>query len=337
MWIDMNGTHPAELQLESRDDGRSGERMLRMLSLENMLLARGDAFSAPSRRQSYAVYGELLLLGRGLRSDNCRLTVSPIPHCSNEVDYVRSDPDGFFRIISTGSFNLWFDEIMLFKALESAMDRNGSIIAEITGGRIPFSPEKYDNFREMVAASKFKDRFLLHGWVSTEELAGVYSRASIAAYTDIPCAETLLGARTRVLDWVSRGIPVVCTDGAEISEDISRHNLGVVVPPGDSAAMAEAFLALAADNSVRQRISQNQKKWSNSEGSISQVFEPLFEWCENPCAVRKEQYGKPTVPVMNSPVYLSRIYRELAGSAGFIYALKRVFRKVLRLPDRRVE
>jgi len=337
LWIDMNGMHSAELQLESDRDGRSGERMLRMLSLENMLLSRGDAFSAPSRRQSYAVYGELLLLGRNLQPGNCQLTVSPIPHCSNEVEYVKSDPDRFFRIISTGSFNLWFDETMLFNAFEFAMSQNSSILAEITGGRIPFSPEKYDNFCEMVAASKFKDRFLLHGWVSKQELTSVYSRASVAVYTDIPCAETRLGARTRVLDWVSRGIPVVCTEGAEISDDIRQHNLGVVVPPGDSAAMAEAFLALAADNSARLGISQNQKKWSNSEGSPAQVFTSLFKWCENPCAARKEHYGKPTVPVMNSLAYLSRIYSELAGSAGFIYALKRVLRKMLRFSDRHVE
>jgi len=337
LWIDMNGMHPAELQLESGRDGRSGERTLRMLSLENMLLSRGDAFSTPSRRQAYALYGELLVLGRSLQPGNCQLMVSPVPHCSTEVQYTRSNPDSSFRIISTGSFNLWFDETTLFNALELAMSQNSSILAEITGGRIPFSPEKYDNFCEMVAASKHKDRFHLHGWVSTEELFEVYSRAAVAAYTDVSCPETLLGARTRVLDWVSRGIPVVCTEGAEISEDIRQHDLGIVVPSGDSAAMAEAFLVLAADPAVRQKITQKQKKWSSSEGSLLQVFAPLFKWCENPCVVRKKQYGKPTVPKMNSLTYLGRIFMELAGSAGLVYALKRLAKRILRLPNRYVE
>ncbi len=337
LWIDMNGMHPAELQLEPDLDKRSGERMLRMLSLENELLSRGDAFSTPSRRQAYAVYGELLLLGRSMSNKNTQLEVFPIPHCSTDTGDFNRNPDEFIRIISTGSFNLWFDEVMLFNALELAMGRNSSIRFEATGGRIPFSPEKYDNFCEMVAASCFKDRFFLHGWVSVEKLKEIYSRASIATYTDIPSSETLLGARTRVLDWVSRGIPVVCTRGAEISEDISQYNLGIVVPPGDSEALANTFIELAGSLSLQQKISQDQEKWSRVTGASFQMFKPLLSWCEKPSTVRGRQYGKPTVPAMNSFAYLKKIFLELVDSKGTVYALKRFAKRMLRIPIRHNE
>ncbi len=330
LWIDMNGMHPAELQLKQDRDGRSGERMLRMLSMENGLLSRGDAFSTPSRRQAYAVYGELLLLGRNLSGSSSQLKVFPIPHCSNKVDGFSRKLDGVTRILSTGSFNLWFDEITMFDALEQAMGSNSSIRFEATGGRVSFSPDKYDNFCKMVESSQFKDRFSLHGWVSADELDEIYSRASIAAYTDIISPETLLGARTRVLDWVSRGIPVVCTEGAEISEDIRRHNMGIVVPSADSEALANAFLALAENPLARQKISQDQEKWSCTTGASSQVFKPLFNWCGKPCIVKGRQYGKPTVPAMDSFAYLKEIFFELADSAGLSYALKRFAKKVLQ-------
>ena len=329
LWIDMNGMHPAELQLEPGLDKRSGERMLRMLSLENMLLFRGDAFSAPSRRQTYALCGELLLLGRNISSDNSQLMVFPIPHCSNEVGNFSSEPDGVIRIISTGSFNLWFDEVMLFSALEQAMGYNNSIRFEATGGRVPFSPEKYDNFCEMVAASRFKHRFTLHGWVSIEELNKIYSRASIATYTDITSPETLLGARTRVLDWVSRGIPVVCTEGAEISEDIRRHNLGVVVPSGDSESLANAFIALAEDSALAESVKHSQKKWCETIGSSSHVFDPLIRWCNDPVSLSGKVFGIPTVPPMNSFPYLKRLFMELSRSKGWSYAIKRFLRRIL--------
>lgn len=334
LWIDMNGMHPAELQLEPDLDGRSGERMLRMLSLENMLLSRGDAFSTPSRRQAYAVYGELLLLGRNLSLNDCQLKVSPIPHCSDIIKPFIRNVDDSFRIVSTGSFNLWFDEVLLFNALEQAMDKNSSIRFEATGGRIPFSPEKYDNFSGMVTTSRFKERFSLHGWVSIKELNEIYARASIAVYTDILCPETLLGARTRVLDWISRGIPVVCTEGAEISEDIIQHSLGITVPSGNTAALAEAFLELSENPSIQQKISHNQKEWSRSIGSSSLVFKPLFNWCKKPCSVKGGQHGKPTVPIMNSSAYLRKIFLELRNSAGLSYALKRFAKKILRFPIR---
>ncbi|NOQ21322.1 MAG: glycosyltransferase [Candidatus Aegiribacteria sp.] len=330
LWIDMNGMHPAEHQLESNPDGRSGERMLRILSLENMLLSRGDAFSTPSGRQTYAVCGELLLLGRNISSDNSQLMVFPIPHCSNEVENFSSEPDEVIRIISTGSFNLWFDEVMLFNALEQAMDYNSSIHFEAAGGKVPSSPEKYDYFCEMVAASRFRDRFLLHGWVSTEELNKIYSRASIATYTDIISPETLLGARTRVLDWVSRGIPVVCTEGAEISEDIRRHNLGVVVPSGDSESLANAFIALAEDSALAESVKHSQKEWCETIGSSSHVFVPLIRWCNDPARLAGGILGTPTVPPMNSFQYLKRLFVELSRSKGRGYAIKRLLRRIFR-------
>ncbi|MCK5786143.1 MAG: glycosyltransferase [Candidatus Sabulitectum sp.] len=327
LWIDMNGMHPAELQLEPGLDKRSGERMLRMLSLENMLLSRGDAFSTPSRRQTYAVCGELLLLGRNISSDNSQLMVFPIPHCAHEFNNFSSEPDGIIRIISTGSFNLWFDEVMLFNALEQAMDHNSAIHFEATGGRVPFSPEKYDSFCEMVAASRFKNRFTLHGWVSVEELHEIYSRASMATYTDILSPETLLGARTRVLDWVSRGIPVVCTEGAEISEDIRRHDLGVVVPSGNSEALANAFVVLAEDITFSESVKHSQKTWSETIGSASYVFDPLIRWCNDPISLSGKVLGTPTVPPMNSFQYLKRLFMELSRSKGWSYAFKRFFKR----------
>ncbi len=333
LWIDMNGMHPAELQLETDLDGRAGERMLRMLSLENMLLSRGDAFSTPSRRQAYCVYGELLILGRTMSTDKKQLGVFPIPHCSVEVPDFSRKSDDYFYIVSTGSFNLWFDEKVLFNALELAMEQDSRIRFEATGGRVPFSPEKYDLFCSMVAASRFKDRFVLHGWVSVEKLHSIYSKASIATYTDIHSTETILGARTRVLDWISRGIPIVCTGGAEISEDIERHEMGLVVPAGDSDALSVAFLSLAGSSSLRETITLNQEKWSQTHGASSHLFQPLFNWCDMPFRIVGKQYGEPTVPLMNSASYLKKIFLELVSTRGFSYSFKRFVRRILRIPS----
>lgn len=328
LWIDMNGMHPAELQLQNSQDRRFGERMLRILALENTLLARGDSFSTPSVRQAAAVTGELLLLGRTCFNKENGISVSPISHCAEGFDETGRTSSDLFEIVSTGSFNIWFDELTLFRALEIAMKADDSIRFTATGGSIPFSPEKFLRFEKLVASSRFRDRFSLPGWVSREELLKVYSVAGAATYTDIQSPETFLGARTRVLDWISRGIPVVCTEGAEISDDISRHGMGVVVPSGDCEALASAYCRLASEKILQVKILEAQKKWCLSEGSSEHLFRDLLKWCENPVRVRHSLLGRSTVPRINSTGYLIRLFKELSSSAGAGYAVKRLLKRL---------
>ncbi len=328
LWIDINGMHPAELQLQNRDDRRHGERFLRILALENSLLARGDGFSTPSIRQAASVTGELLLLGRTCFNGSNGITVAPIPHCAEPFHDSMKTNSELFRIVSTGSFNIWFDEAVLFKALEAAMQADESIRFTATGGAIPFSRDKFPDFEKLVESSRFKDRFSLPGWVSREELEKVYSSAGAATYTDIPSPETFLGARTRVLDWISRGIPVVCTAGAEIADDIARHRLGIVVPSGDSEALARAYCSLADEESRCRSIREAQRKWCAGEGSSEHLFKDLLKWCSNPVRVPQKRLGRTTVSSMNSTGYLIRLFRELSISAGPGYAAKRLLKRM---------
>ncbi|HPR21277.1 MAG TPA: glycosyltransferase [Candidatus Sabulitectum sp.] len=330
LWIDLNGMHPAEIQLLKGHDGRDGERILRMLSLENSLLLKGDIFSTPSARQSFAVLGELLLLGRELSFSDGLAPVVPLPHCANGFSGVGGISAKPFKVISTGSFNRWFDHSTLFDCIEKAMNRNAELVFEVTGGRTPFCKEKYDEFLEMVEGSSHRDRYLLHGWVPESELQEVYRSASAAVYTDIRCPETLLGARTRALDWISRGIPVVCTEGAEISEEIQKNNLGIVVPGGDSSALANAIIDLTDRPQLVESIRISQEEWCSHAGSSHFVFQPLIRWCRHPIRLAGKAAGSPTVPSLNSFQYLRRLFRELSSSKSPEYAVKRLLSRMQR-------
>jgi len=328
VWIDMNGIHPAEIQLQGNRDNRGRERLVRILALENSLLMRGDGFSTPSRRQAFAVTGELLLLGRMGVKPAETIPVEPVPHCSLGEYSGKDKSFSEFRIVSTGSFNQWFDEITLFKAIESVMDRNGKVEFISTGGRVPFSPEKYDNFRKMVENSRFKSRFRLHGWIPYDELLEIYNSASAAVYTDIPVPESVLGARTRVLDWIMRGIPVICTEGAEISQDIRLHGLGIVVPQQDHKALADAIMQLVSSPGFTGKIRTNQKEWCSREGSSEKLFARVIQWCENPVRIYTGSTGRPTVPELNSFSYLRRLFKVLSTDKGLAYAICRTAERI---------
>ncbi|HLB21529.1 MAG TPA: hypothetical protein VK605_05430, partial [Solirubrobacteraceae bacterium] len=47
--------------------------------------------------------------------------------------------------------------------------------------------------------------------------------------------------RTRMLDCFWAGVPVVCTSGDDLAEQVAREGLGAVAPPQDVHALAEAL------------------------------------------------------------------------------------------------
>jgi glycosyltransferase involved in cell wall biosynthesis len=56
--------------------------------------------------------------------------------------------------------------------------------------------------------------------------------------------ETYFSFRSRLLDCFWSGLPVVCTEGDELSELIAREDLGAAVAPGDAEAAAAALEAV---------------------------------------------------------------------------------------------
>ena len=331
LWIDLNGQHPAEVQLHGKVSNRGWEHTARMLALENQLLARGDRFSTPSRAQADAVLGELYLLGRSFGEDPSLVPVSALPHCVMpgwEERFRRRRPRAGL-VASTGSFNLWFDHKTLFDALELAMEESPEVSFVSTGGAIPFSPGRYADFRRMVRESRHSQRFQLLGWVSRERLEEVYVSASVAVYADIPGGETVLGARTRALDWIGWGIPVACTSGAEISRDIASLGLGRAVPQGDPQALAEAILELSLSSKTSSAVALRQREWCSGAGGMDHIFAPLVQWCRQPNRLPAARAGRLTVPALDGPAYLGRIWRMVARDQGIGTATLRILRRFL--------
>jgi glycosyltransferase involved in cell wall biosynthesis len=333
MWIDMNGMHPAEVQLAGGDYTTHRVQLTRMLSLEAALLMRGDRFSTPSKRQKIAVMAELLLLGR---LDAASLWVDPVialPHCVLPVsgqtrERSRESGTGQFLLISAGSFNRWFDHRTLFRALEIAMERNSSIRFVAAGGPVPHSPGSWEEFGGLAAGSRFRDRFSLPGWLEREDLEKLFARADAAIYADLPCPETLMGARTRALDWIARGIPVICTLGTEISEEIAAECLGLAVPQGDAEAMASAITSLASDTDLSRKINESQKAWGEGKGSMGEIFRPLLEWAACPQRLPSRPLGRAPIPGFGSLSYSLLLAREIRRSRGAWHTLKKALFKL---------
>jgi glycosyltransferase involved in cell wall biosynthesis len=86
------------------------------------------------------------------------------------------------------------------------------------------------------------------GRLTTEELVKQYCRAEVAVVPSLyegfglPAAEAM-----------SCGVPVVSTTAGALTEVVDEKS-GILVPPGDHRAIAEAVKLLMNDDALRQRM-----------------------------------------------------------------------------------
>jgi hypothetical protein len=66
--------------------------------------------------------------------------------------------------------------------------------------------------------------------------------------------------RSRVLDHLWAGLPSLLTDGDQAAALACAHGLGLVVPPESPAAVAEALVALLADEALRATMAEQARR-----------------------------------------------------------------------------
>jgi glycosyltransferase involved in cell wall biosynthesis len=63
------------------------------------------------------------------------------------------------------------------------------------------------------------------------------------------------------------GLPVVATEVGEISSVVRSTRMGLVVPPRDKIALADAITKVALDEGLRRQLSENAKQAMSSDYS----------------------------------------------------------------------
>jgi glycosyltransferase involved in cell wall biosynthesis len=94
-------------------------------------------------------------------------------------------------------------------------------------------------------AAPLGDAVTFHeGWVPYEQRANWLLDADCAISTHREHLETRFAFRTRLLDCVWAGLPIVCTEGDELAERVRRDGLGAAAAAGDVEATAAALDAV---------------------------------------------------------------------------------------------
>jgi glycosyltransferase involved in cell wall biosynthesis len=130
----------------------------------------------------------------------------------------------------------------------------------ILAGKGPMESE----LKSMIARMGLEYFFELRGHIgSRHELVDLYSKAGIFV---LPSHHE--GMPTVLLEAMASGLPVVSTAVGGALEVISDRENGLLVPPGDPEALAEAILEMSQDENLRKRC----------QSSARQTVEERFSW-----------------------------------------------------------
>lgn len=115
--------------------------------------------------------------------------------------------------------------------------------------------ENYDRLLNAAAAgADFPIRFL--GDVPDEKLGTIYAQADIFAMTSMPHGHSVEGFGLVYLEAGAHGLPIVAHAIGGVPEAVVDGETGLLVPPGDTAALTRAFDRLLAEPALRRRFGE---------------------------------------------------------------------------------
>jgi len=117
-------------------------------------------------------------------------------------------------------------------------------------GSLERDPATTELVRRRIAHSGIEDRVVLAGERPPGSLGGVYAEADVFV---LPSYHEGYGmAFVEAMAW---GLPIVATRAGAIPETVPAE-AGLLVPPGDVAALAEALREIIVDESLRAKLAQ---------------------------------------------------------------------------------
>jgi len=110
-------------------------------------------------------------------------------------------------------------------------------------------------------------RVRISGFTSPEELPAVYRRFDVLAIPSLETPGWIEQFGRVAVEAMASGVPVVASDSGSLPEVVG--DAGLLVPPGDAVALAEALRGLAADPARRAALSsrarERARRWSWEE------------------------------------------------------------------------
>lgn len=293
-------------------------------------MSRGDFFLCSSEEQRTYYLGFLTALGRlnpeRIAGDpDLETLIAPVPFgVPSELPPHRpvlppSAPGE--RLLLFGGLYDWYDPWTLIAALERLEQKSWTLLLirnpnpESTPQRLLEEVEK-----RCRALGWWESRVRCIDWVPADRRYDLLRDVDLLVAPHRPTLETRLSLRTRFLDAMAAGCPVVTSAGGAMSRMLQEHGAGWVVPPGDGEALALALAEALEDETARERSRAGARELLR-DFQWDRALAPLVRFCREPrIDATKERW-------VHRP-------QTMAPSDPLLFRARRKLRRLLSLPGK---
>ena len=188
----------------------------------------------------------------------------------------------------------WLDAPTAVKAMARIAEQRSDVKLFFMGTRRPnLGLSRMAAVEQTIALSErlgLKDKYVFfHDWVDYEHRQNYLLEADVGMMLHRDLLETRFAFRTRFLDYVWAGLPIVATEGDVLSEHVRHSELGRVVAPGDEAAVARAILELLETPNLKEACQSRFAALAQAY-QWDVVTEPLVDFCRDPSRAPDKRY-----------------------------------------------
>jgi len=195
-------------------------------------------------------------------------------------------PDDKVILWGGGIYN-WFDPLTLIKAVDRLRVRHPEVRLYFMGLKHP-NPD-VPQMRVASQTQALSDElgltgvhvFFNEGWVPYAERADYLLDADLGVSTHFQHIETAFSFRTRILDYLWAGLPIVATEGDTFGGLVRERGLGRAVPAEDVDALEVALQAMLFDDEAVKAAREEVATFAQ-EYVWASTLAPLVEFCRMP-------------------------------------------------------
>ena len=288
----------AHMAEEGKNGIAPGVRYEDVLAMTRLQLAVGDAFLCASDRQRDHWLGALSVLGRVspetyARDPSLGSLVAVVPFGLDRAKPVGGAVKGAFPGIGStdrlllwgGGIWNWFDPLTVIRAVGRLAEHRDDVKLLFLGlshpssavGAMRMADEAIGVAQEL--GLEGSSVFFNRGWVSYDERLTWFADADLGVSAHEDTLEARLAFRTRLLDHISVGSPLVVTQGDVLAELVGARGLGRTVAAGDVEGWTTALAGLLDDERAyaKARRAVQQAQAELSWGTIGAALADLVE------------------------------------------------------------
>lgn len=181
----------------------------------------------------------------------------------------------------------WLDPLTLIRAMARLVEKRQDVKLVFPGSRHPYKERVPDmEIRQQALQLSqelgLAERTIFFGeWVDYEEWPNYLWEADIGVSLHLDTVETRFAFRTRILDYIWAGLPIVATRGDAMAEVIEGYGLGRLVDPQDVDQLTQVLLEMLEAPNLRQAYRLNFEE-AAKQLTWDQGVEPLIRFCRHP-------------------------------------------------------